>query len=670
MTRSMLVTAARYALFAALLFFAATIREAPSSVVDQAIIWLPTGVAMAGLCLLGLRAWWVVGLLALTQRLLGGYEWSVALPAVAGSSLEAVLGVLMLRRLGFDRAVARLRDVAALLAAAAVAPLGSILCSYLGRLYLWSNPDMPFYSGWDGWWRMNALGVLTVVPVALVWFGIPRREVTPRLLLGAALALAGIPLVLGSAMVLVPPGTAGILWLNLVFGPIVLYAAARFGMRGATLASTLAALVVAVATTRGYGPFLDVAREQRHVSIQLFELMFVALPPAFGALIAERRAAQDRGVRSDELRRSIQSALPDITYQLRRDGTCLDIAVPPGMTSPAPRELLLGRSVFDLVPPAQAAVFRDAIERTRADAAPALLEYEIEVAGRRLVREARCVAHGTDEVLVVVRDITDRKWAEGTMVFEARVLELVAAGRSPAEVFEAIVRGIEALTPGGRCSIIVLDGRHMHVAMAPSLPGGFNAAVEGLEIGPMVGSCGAAASTGRVVVVRDIGTSPLWAPYRDLVLGFGLHACWSVPIRDSNGAVLGTFAVYYGEPREPDARDLQLAERAGALAGIVLEREQRSGALRRSEDLLASINRNVKEGIFRSSREGRALYANLALARMFGFETPEELLGFSFADAVADPERGFELANIAREHGQWLNEEVECRRPDGSTFWG
>jgi hypothetical protein len=110
-------------LFVLALLAAAWPREGDSHVVRQAILWLPSGVAVAGLWLLGLSNWWIVVLCTLLQRLLLGYGITVALPAVAGSTAEAILGVLVLRRLGFQATVARLRDVLAVCVAAAAAPL-------------------------------------------------------------------------------------------------------------------------------------------------------------------------------------------------------------------------------------------------------------------------------------------------------------------------------------------------------------------------------------------------------------------------------------------------------------------------------------------------------------------------------------------------------------------
>jgi PAS domain S-box-containing protein len=361
MNRSRLLQTSRWLLFGLLMVAASSLREGEVSAIDQAIIWLPTGVAVAGLWLLGLRAWWVIALATLLQRRLLGYDLSVGIPAAAGSSAEAVIGVLVMRRLGFQRSLARLRDVGALFAAAVVAPLASILCSYVARSFFWSNPHMPFYSGWDGWWRMNALGVLTVVPFALTWLDLPRDQRTPRLLGGAAAAAAGLAVLALSALQLLPHDTTGILGLNLLLALTLLYAASRFDIRGATLASTVLALVVAHASAQGLGPFLDVPREQRHVALQLFELLMVALPPAFAALTAERRAALARTRHSEDLLASINRNVKEGLFRVSADlhviYANLALARLMGFDSP---EQVLGRSIGDsFADPEQRRALRD-----------------------------------------------------------------------------------------------------------------------------------------------------------------------------------------------------------------------------------------------------------------------------------------------------------------------
>lgn len=102
-------------------------------------------------------------------------------------------------------------------------------------------------------------------------------------------------------------------------------------------------------------------------------------------------------------------------------------------------------------------------------------------------------------------------------------------------------------------SILLLDasGEHLLHGAAPSLPDVYCQAIHGIKIGPEVGSCGTAAFVGHSIYVTDITADPLWKDFRDLALSHSLHACWSTPIFDELGKMLGTFAIYYPTPRAP-----------------------------------------------------------------------------------------------------------------------
>jgi two-component system cell cycle sensor histidine kinase PleC len=115
---------------------------------------------------------------------------------------------------------------------------------------------------------------------------------------------------------------------------------------------------------------------------------------------------------------------------------------------------------------------------------------------------------------------------------------------------------------------------------APNLPAEYNRAIDGLPIGPRAGSCGTAVFRGDQVVVGDITTDPLWTDYRDLALPHGLRACWSTPIRDDDGTLLGTFAMYYDEPRVPTSEEQSLIDTATLLASSIIVRARIEGALR------------------------------------------------------------------------------------------
>jgi GAF domain-containing protein len=140
-----------------------------------------------------------------------------------------------------------------------------------------------------------------------------------------------------------------------------------------------------------------------------------------------------------------------------------------------------------------------------------------------------------------------------------------------------------------RASVLLLsaDGRRLLDCAGPRLPVEYRNAIHGAEIGEGVGSCGTAAYRRERVIVIDIATDPLWENYRELALSHGLRACWSEPIQSSAGDVLGTFALYYDEPRAPTRADLDIIEAAARRAGVMLERA-RAGVGR--EDLVSDLH--------------------------------------------------------------------------------
>ncbi|WP_290523897.1 response regulator [Alcanivorax sp.] len=174
----------------------------------------------------------------------------------------------------------------------------------------------------------------------------------------------------------------------------------------------------------------------------------------------------------------------------------------------------------------------------------------------------------------VLTDMTLRAQMEAREAARARALYLIATGADLPAILDAIVLGVEAQHPGALCSILLLDasGDHVTLGSAPHLPSFYNDAIHGAPIGPRAGSCGTAAYTGKRVIVENINTDPLWDDYRALALQAGLESCWSEPIRDSAGKVLGTFAIYHREPHRPDDDDIETIAASASLAAIAIER--------------------------------------------------------------------------------------------------
>lgn len=185
--------------------------------------------------------------------------------------------------------------------------------------------------------------------------------------------------------------------------------------------------------------------------------------------------------------------------------------------------------------------------------------------------------------LTVTNDEEDFQTGQG------RILQMIAANAPLGEILKNLLLLIEAQSPEMLCSVLLLsdDGDHIRHGAAPSLPEDYVRAIDGASIGPKHGSCGTAMYRGLPVVVTDIMTDPLWDDYRELAAGAGLRACWSTPIMSGRGKVLGSFAMYYREPRTPTGAESRLTEVATRIAGLAIERQAAREALARTQGELA-----------------------------------------------------------------------------------
>lgn len=153
---------------------------------------------------------------------------------------------------------------------------------------------------------------------------------------------------------------------------------------------------------------------------------------------------------------------------------------------------------------------------------------------------------------------------------------------------EALVRVVERHSGRFRATVLMLsdDGTQLLDAAGASMPAHYRRAVHGLAVGPKAGSCGTAAHRHERVIVENIFTDPLWEDFRELAESAGVAACWSQPVRLEDGTLMGTFALYYAEPKSPNDEELDLIEAAARRAALILERA-RSGAPR--EELVADL---------------------------------------------------------------------------------
>jgi two-component system cell cycle sensor histidine kinase/response regulator CckA len=227
----------------------------------------------------------------------------------------------------------------------------------------------------------------------------------------------------------------------------------------------------------------------------------------------------------------------------------------------------------------------------------------------------------------------DKPTSSGALsLLDETVLGMIRAQAPLPKILEALCAHVEKQHPGLLCSILLLDadGNTLRHGAAPSLPKEYTQAINGAQVGPSVGSCGTAIYRKQAVVVEDIATDPLWASFRHLALPHGLRACWSTPITSPDGGILGTFAIYYREPRSPDVDHLQLITHATHLAGIAIEHDRARSELRAAEARYRTLVERLPAITY---------IAELGASGPWHYVSPqiETMLGYSPGEWLSDP---------------------------------
>ena len=433
---------------------------------------------------------------------------------------------------------------------------------------------------------------------------------------------------------------------------------------------------------------------------------------------ADARAASLRALERE--RRMVLDAVPAMIWYKDRENRILRLNQAAADSLNQPVGALEGRSSYELYPEEAAAYHRDDLEViatgkpklgilepyttasgekriVRTDKIPSLDEagrvagvivFSVDVTEVKRTEEAlhviqaeleRRVESRTKELEVsrdrLIEEAVERHWAEELTAGSARILEQVASPAPLAETLDALVRMVESQAPDMLGSVLLLDasGTRLRCAAAARLPDAYNAAIDGVAIGPAVGSCGTAAYAKRTVIVEDIAVDPLWADYRDLALQHGLRACWSAPILSSGGRALGTFAMYYRTPRRPGLRELELIRTATHLARLAIEHKHAEQESRAGEARFRQVVESAPSGLLVVKADGSIGLVNEQVERMFGYArnqlldlSVEDLIPERYREGHTEFRRRFMGAPEARSMG--AGRELFARRKDGSEF--
>ncbi len=251
-----------------------------------------------------------------------------------------------------------------------------------------------------------------------------------------------------------------------------------------------------------------------------------------------------------------------------------------------------------------------------------------------------------------------------------RIIEKLSYGQSLQEILRTIIDAVEEYRPEIKASVHLLD--HDHITLrhgaAPHLPAEYNAFIDGQSIGPSVGSCGTAAYLKKLVIVENIQKDPLWKDYKDMAGKFGLEACWSQPIFSSTGDVLGTFALYYTQPKKPSNAELMLIHSCAYITGIAIERKRSEDLRNESETKYRSLIEQASDAIFLFHQNGLVVDVNISGCRLLGYDK-EEILKLNSKEIILSKNLDTESTQFAGlTFGKAIRVERKLMKKDGNVF--
>jgi len=178
-------------------------------------------------------------------------------------------------------------------------------------------------------------------------------------------------------------------------------------------------------------------------------------------------------------------------------------------------------------------------------------------------------------------------------------LETVAEGGPLAGVLEFLCRTMEAESVDRVIACIhpVNEDASMFLyAAAPSLDKSYREAVEGMLVSSMTGPCCQAVTNRQTYVVPDVAADPKIVKFQEFAEPLGIRSAWCTPIFSNEGKVLGTFAHYYFEARDPSPRDARMVELLTRAAAVAIERN-------RAEVALRELNETLEQRVQAETRE-------------------------------------------------------------------
>ncbi len=267
------------------------------------------------------------------------------------------------------------------------------------------------------------------------------------------------------------------------------------------------------------------------------------------------------------------------------------------------------------------------------------------------------VDSSTAEELFEDVPITPKQY-ENVLEIQHTILSMMAQRENHHNILDRLCRMAEALLPNSVASIMLKESKTglLSLRYAPSISKESWHYLENLKPGPNGGSCGNAVYKEEPQFVVNTFRDQRWCDLRHVAEAFNICSCWSMPIKDADGKILGSFALSSFEHRSPSKFHKILLETAANIASIVLGSVNRENRL----IVLQEAMQNASEGIIFTDAENRIIEVNRTFEKLYGYALDDikgknpKILSYGL-----QPKRFYEqMWKEIRENGHWSGEVI------------
>ncbi|MFC3230544.1 PAS domain S-box protein [Marinibaculum pumilum] len=273
--------------------------------------------------------------------------------------------------------------------------------------------------------------------------------------------------------------------------------------------------------------------------------------------------------------------------------------------------------------------------------------------------------------LVLANDVTERRRADALVAGQREALEAVVRGASLRDTLDYLVRILERWTPGLQCAVMLHDRRSacLDPVSAPSLPARMVGGLRGTPVAEGIALCGTAAWRNADIVRTAVDAPP---PGGEAGIRHGFHGAFSLPIRDPDGEVLGTFDGYCRAPGEVAEGSLDIARTLIHTAAIAITKQQEREARMESEARFRAIFESSPIGIVLAAPDGMILAANPRQCDMLGVREDEFVGTYGLRDYTHPDDIDRDMAHFEQVAAGELSSyaiEKQALRKDGTGLW-